>query len=68
MYWAKAEVLKGSCNIFGKPWAKHVLVGSKLVPRLPNNGIHHIQASYLVLRLTLARTDVETDGGLVHVW
>lgn len=50
---AKAEVLKSSCYVFGKSWAKHILVWSKLVPGLPDNRIHHIQACYLVFGFTL---------------
>lgn len=59
LYGAKAEVLKSSCNVFGEPWAKHVLVCSKLVSGLPNNRVHYIQACYLVFRLTLERAGRE---------
>lgn len=57
LHWAKAEVLKSPCDVFGKPWAKHVLVRSKLMSGLPDDGIHHIQARYLVLRLALRRAE-----------
>ncbi len=63
---AKAEVLKSSCDVFGEPRAKHVLVCSKLVSGLPDNGIHHVQACYLVLRLTLKRA-VKNRFELIHV-
>lgn len=53
LYWTMAEVFKSSCDVFGEPWAKHILVRSKLVSGLPDDGIHHVEACYLVLRLTL---------------
>lgn len=52
-HWAKAEILKGFCDVFGESWAKHILVCSKLMSGLPDNGIHHVQTRNLVLGLTL---------------
>lgn len=55
LHWAKAEILKGLGDVFGESWAKHILVCSKLMSRLPDNRIHHIQTCYLVLGFTLKR-------------
>ena len=67
-YRANAEVLKRSCDIFGKSWAKHILVRSKLVSGLPNNGIHHIQACYLVLRLALGKAEGQNRLSIQICW
>lgn len=53
LHWAKAEILKGFCYVFGESWAKHIFVCPKLVSGLPDNRIHHIQTCYLVLGFTL---------------
>lgn len=67
LYGAETEVLKCSCNVFGESWAKNILVRSKLVSGLPDNGIHHIQACYLVLRLTLERPE-RANLGFRRFW
>lgn len=53
LYGAVAEVLKSPRNVFGESWSKHVLICSKLVSGLSDDGVHHVKTCYFILRLTL---------------
>lgn len=53
LYGAVAEVLKSPCNVFGESWSKHILICSKLVSGLSDDGVHHVKTCYFILRLTL---------------
>lgn len=53
LYGAVAEVLKSPRNIFGESWSKHILICSKLVSGLSDDGVHHVKTCYFILRLTL---------------
>lgn len=56
LYGTETKVLESSRDVFGEPRTKDVFVWSELVSGLPHNGIHHVQASHFILRLTLGES------------
>ena len=46
---ALIDGVEGEGDVLGEPGCKDILVGTKLVPGLPHNGVDHIEARDLVL-------------------
>lgn len=42
LYWAEAEILKRSHNVFGESWPENILVCAKLMSGLSDDGIDHV--------------------------